>query len=199
MPNYRRNEDKWPVWDGIGQNHVIDVNALDGTVLVPIPVEPVSLAEVKLQTRIDFADDDVYLSALITQCRGLMERVTKRSLVEKTVTAIIRNEIGGMELPWGPVKSITTVTNRNLDVLVVNDTYKVEGLLFPVVTQPTSDYVTFVYTAGHTAANMPVGLKQALLELIAYKYRHRGDEDDQELSRKVNQLSAPFKRGSWLL
>ena len=192
--NYRRNEDKLCYSYRRGYNAVVDT-----TITESAPTEPVTRTEAKTHMKVDFTDDDTYIDALITQCRGLMEQATGRSLVLKTVVAIVRNELGGIELPYGPVRAISAVVDEEGETLTVDDTYEVQGLMWTTVTSPTSDFTQFTYTVGHTAGNMPVGLKQALLELIAYKYVHRGDENETDLLKKLNELAAPFKRQTWLL
>lgn len=49
------------------------------TVLTPVSQEPLTLAEVKRHLRIDFPDDDLYLSSLIIQVREYGEQDTRRS------------------------------------------------------------------------------------------------------------------------
>lgn len=201
--NYRRNEDKWPVAPYYNTyNDVISTSVLDGATGELIPVEPITLVEAKTHMKVDFADEDTYITGLITQCRGLMETATGRSLVTKTVIAIVRNERGDIELPYGPVRSITSVFDEdNTELILLDEDYELRGLDFLTVYSPLSTYTKFTYTAGHTTANMPRGLKQALLELISYHYHHRGDNEvtAEDYNKRLHQLAAPFKRHSWLL
>lgn len=54
--------------------------------LTPPAIEPVTIAESKAHTRIDIADDDAYIAALITGAREQIEQQTGRSLITQTWT-----------------------------------------------------------------------------------------------------------------
>lgn len=75
--------------------------------------EPVTLAEAKQWCKIelDITEENTLLTQLITAARKQLEGYLCISLVDKTVTAVFRNELGNIELPYGPVKSITSVTD----------------------------------------------------------------------------------------
>src|SRR5260370_38437390 len=66
---------------------------LDWQVTVPPTVEPVVLADLRSTStgsylRVDFADDDTVLNALITQCRADAERMTGKAFVPQTIQAM---------------------------------------------------------------------------------------------------------------
>src|SRR5689334_25439253 len=93
-------------------NDVIEVE-----VVTDITAEPVILAEVKQHLNLQFDtsgsyqfnDDDTKLNALITQCRDELEQYTGLSFAGKTLKAILRNECGNIEIPFGPVTAITSI------------------------------------------------------------------------------------------
>lgn len=65
---------------------------LDWQVTVVPSVEPVSLSDLRSTTtgsylRVDFADDDTVLQALITECREQAERITGKSFAPQTIQA----------------------------------------------------------------------------------------------------------------
>src|SRR5258708_13308845 len=66
---------------------------LDWQVTVPPTVEPVVLADLRSTStgsylRVDFADDDTVLNALITQCRADAERMTGKAFAPQTIQAM---------------------------------------------------------------------------------------------------------------
>jgi len=66
---------------------------LDWQVTVPVTVEPLSLLELRSTTtgsylRVDFTDDDLVLSSLISQCRADAERMTGKAFAPQTIQAM---------------------------------------------------------------------------------------------------------------
>src|SRR5260370_41648209 len=66
---------------------------LDWQVSIPVAVEPLSLLELRSTTtgsylRVDFTDDDLVLSALISQCRADAERMTGKAFAPQTIQAM---------------------------------------------------------------------------------------------------------------
>jgi uncharacterized phiE125 gp8 family phage protein len=54
------------------------------TLVTPPGVEPITLAEAKAHLRVDFNDDDDYITALITAARMITEERTSRALITQT-------------------------------------------------------------------------------------------------------------------
>jgi uncharacterized phiE125 gp8 family phage protein len=136
--------------------------------LITEPVsEPVTLAEVKLQCRIDGNDDDAMLTSLITSARQSCEHILNRSLMAQTwelvldafpnVDIILRNP---------PVQSITSI--KYIDAVTANEVtlatnkYSLDkdsepswvnlayGAEWPD-TLPVANAVRVRYVAGYTA------------------------------------------------
>lgn len=139
--------------------------------------EPLTLAEVKKQLIID-ADvtiDDSYLTRLITAVRIEYEGKKNKSIVSKTITAGVKNPKGGQELLYQPIDEVSSVTDadgNSFDVVSVNGELMTEF-----------DYGLIEYTTTGVCDERD---KQEMLEMIAWKYEHRGDEQDK-------------KRGIWLV
>lgn len=81
---------------------------LDGyQITTPVSQEPITLSDIKLYTRIDFADDDATLSALITRCRSYAESITRRALATQGITCILRPDPVPAGRLYGPVDAIS--------------------------------------------------------------------------------------------
>lgn len=180
-------------------NDVIEVQ-----VVTDITVEPVTLAEVKRHLNLqfdtsgsyDFDDDDTKLTALISQCREELEQYTGLSFAGKTLKAILRNDCGGIEIPFGPVTTLTSIKDVDGNSLTATTQYTARGNLFKWIEYPCSCYLEVNYTAGYTA--LPAGLKRALLEEIAFRYMNGGDQDQSgnTLCKSALELAARYSRKS---
>lgn len=185
-------------------NDVIEVQ-----VVTDASVEPVTLTEVKRHLNLQFDtsgsyqfdDDDTYLTDLITQCRERIEQQIGVTLAEKTLRAIVRNECGGLEIPFGPVTAIDDLKDKD-GVEIVSTDYQLRGNLFKWIETPVSCYIEVNYDAGYDDATIPKALKRAILEEIAFRYNHRGDETNQFAGENIGickaamELAAPYSRKS---
>jgi hypothetical protein len=184
-------------------NDVIEVE-----VVTDITAEPVTLAEVKRHLNLQFDtsgsyqfnDDDTKLTALITQCRDELEQYTGLSFAEKTLKAILRNECGNIEIPFGPVTAITSIKDIDGNALTATTQYIVRGNQFKWIEFPRSCYLEVNYTAGYTSP--PASLKRAILEEVAFRYANAGDQQPQNkasdvyLCQSAYELSSLYSRKS---
>lgn len=184
-------------------NDVIEVE-----VVTDIETEPVTLEEAKRHLNLqfdtegsyEFDDDDVKLTALITQCREGLEQYTGLSFAEKTIKAILRNECGGIEIPFGPITELTSIIDVDGNTLTETTQYTVRGNKFKWIEYPSYCYLEVNYTAGYEI--LPAGLKRALLEEIAFRYTNAGDQQQQFATAEVSlcksalELAARYKRTS---
>ena len=184
--NYRRNEDKWLIPEIRYTGLLRDPEMLD------TGAEPVTLAEAKTHMRVTYTDDDAYITTLLKIARRNVEKRHNKSLVLKTVTAIVSNGNGKVELPYPPVIAISRMEDVDGNEIVAAD-YTIEGGNFPWIDNPISAHLQVTYTAGYpytvgaTTYTLPVEYKQEILEEIAYLFTHRGDEKRET------------KPGVWLL
>lgn len=138
-------------------NAVLSTTFTDGTV-----TEPVTLQEAKDWCKIDVSDDDALINALITAARIMCENYANLSFIKRTVTAKIKNGLGGFVAPYGPV--IGTPTAKDSDG---NDIADFDfDCAYP-------GKVTVIYQAGYET--LPQNLKTALLNQIGFLYENRGD------------------------
>lgn len=135
--------------------------------------EPVLLQEVKDYAKIDTGTtDDTIITYLIKTARQQCEDFTGISIVQRTVTAYLTNRCGGIFLPYGPVNSITSITDQDGNVLADTD-YKIFGKSFPQLLYPKYDNLTVIYEAGYIS--LPQEIKTAILQQVFYLYENRGE------------------------
>lgn len=133
--------------------------------------EPVSLQELKDYAKIDFDTDDTLLQSLITVSRLFLETYTGLSFIPKRLTAQLRNECGGIEIPYGPMQGDldqTLITDRDGN----ETTIETEGLDFLSIRTQTA-FVQLIYGAGYTT--LPEPLKTAIKAQAFFLYENRGE------------------------
>lgn len=154
-------------------------------------VEPVSLAEMKYWLKIDGADDDNVLNALIASARLAVEAATQRVLISQNWRLVLDQwQQGGLlRLPYGPLQSVTearvynaagiatTVATSNL--LVDNSSRLPRIIVASAVPAPGRLIAgieidcTLGYGASGTA--VPETLRLAVRLLVSFWYENRGD------------------------
>ena len=181
-------------------------DTLEYEVTTDLSEEPVTLTELKqhLNMAFDtlgsytFTDDDTYLNRLIKASRQFLEKYTGLSFGEKTITAFLDNNRGGIEIPFGPVRSITSIKDYYGEV-IASDAYTLRGSKYKKIVSPSYDYMEVTYTAGLTV--VPEDLKQAILCMCAALYKYRGDQTEAESGKwwmMALELASPYKRTSFL-
>ncbi len=153
--------------------------------------EPITLAEAKAWIKVDTAitADDTLITELIKAARQQCEGFLGISLISRTVTAIINNSAGNIELPYGPLVSFTSLTDEDGNAIVAAD-YGLRGIGFKYLYTPRYDYMTAVYTTGYTAVQE--NFKTAVKEQVAWLYDNRGEA--KELSEIVSMTLKPYRR-----
>lgn len=178
--------------------------------LVTAPAaEPVTLAEAKAWAKIDASDDDALLVALVAAARESAENYLRRSLISQTLRLTIDQAPSGVEdclgegvydlpstiltgglpkvieLPKGPVQSITSVTNYALDdtaSVFASGSYSLNtdrlvlgyGATWPSGLRATAA-CAILYVAGYgdTGSSLPQAIRTALLMHIQRMYDGR--------------------------
>jgi uncharacterized phiE125 gp8 family phage protein len=156
-------------------------------------VEPVTLAEAKTHCRIDTADEDAYVSALITTAREYIEEVLDVSMISQTwearydvfplweiilprapmasgtVTVIYRDEAGQNQTITSAAGAFQTDHN-----IVPGRIYPLYEDVWPAV-RGDENSVTVRYPAGYgaTGASTPAILRHAVLLLCAHWFEMR--------------------------
>lgn len=154
--------------------------------------EPVTTAEAKTHLRVTTSDDDTYIGTLITVARKHVETITGRALINQTWDYFLDNFPPGdkIVIPLPRLSSVTSVkyTDKdNVQTVFSSGSYIVDtnnepgqivlayGESWPTFTPRPINAVEIRFVAGYGsgAANVPEGVKQAMLLLIAHWYENR--------------------------
>ena len=165
--------------------------------------EPVTLAEVKANSRIDISDDDTLITALITAARQWLENYYRITLIETTYKQRMDNfptnscngecdpsyKNNSIELLEWPLLAITSI--QYVDSDGATQTFNSSNYIEEAHTRPCQvvlaydtewpdvrkwyNAVTVTYTAGFgsLASDVPQAIKQACLMLIGHWYENR--------------------------
>lgn len=147
-------------------------------------VEPITLVDIKNYLKIDLANDDALITALIIGCREKIEEFTQRSLVVKTIEAFYESEevVDAVRVITLPYPSHNEITEVKINGVVSTD-YTQTGLNRFIVTLPsvftsistgtiTDEGVIIKYT---TLADCPEAIKTEIKRLILQQYEKRGN------------------------
>ncbi len=187
---------------------------MPSTLLTPPAEEPLSLAEAKAHLRVEHADDDALIAALITGARNHVETQTRRALMSQT-WRILRDgwpENGRLEVFPAPLRQVMAARVHDsagvshaidVDAFVV-DTAAVPGVIgFSPLSLPQPGRavagIEIDIEAGYgtSASAVPEPLKQAVRQLIAHWYENRGAGQSRDESTRVPAtvaaLIAPYR------
>lgn len=155
-------------------------------------LEPITLDEARKQCEVThLTHHDAYLTTLILAARRLVELRLNRQLMTATWNLVLDRFPCGIDpilIPYAPLASITSITYLDSDGTSQtwsSASYRVTttrepGRVVPVyggsypATRATTDAVTVRFVAGYTsAANVPAGIKAAILLLITHWFENR--------------------------
>lgn len=179
--------------------------------------EPITLAEVKAHSRIDFSDDDALIGTYITAARQWAERTGLwRTLVTTTFDLSLDGfpcyAMQPLYLPRPPLQSVTSIAY--VDIAGVTQTWSASayvvdtkssnlGRIMPVygtiwpVTRMQMNAVTIRFVAGYGAASaVPEGIKAALKFLVANWYENREPFVEGVIAKIPMTLDALFQNHS---
>lgn len=159
------------------------------TLVTPPTADPVSLEEAKAQVRVHQDDEDAYIASLITAATRHVERTLGISLMERTYKLTLDAFADAIELPRGPVSSVTSVQYVDVGGLtqtVATDAYSTDLISAPRqwlvrnsgATWPTTidavNAVSVTYVAGYDELPAELAdLKHAILLLVGHWYAQR--------------------------
>jgi uncharacterized phiE125 gp8 family phage protein len=162
---------------------------------------PLTLEEVEAHLRIPADSEDTYITFLINTVRYFFENYTNRTLINTTYKGFLDAFSGeyydcdcdesGTLIRKSKVSSITSIKYYTDDVLTVwadtnyyltdSNTYPkvllTEDGAYPTSTDDIEQAIEIIFVAGYgaTNANIPIDIKMALLNHIAFLYENRGD------------------------
>lgn len=133
-------------------------------------IEPVTLNEMKLFLKVDFATDDTLITQMIKSARELCEEFTGRSFVESDVLWIVDAEAGDViRLPYPDIYEVFDSAGVSFrGVSVVRAIFKYSGTF------------EIEYT---TAGNCPEGVKLAIMKAVAEAYENRQNTVEGSVAR----------------
>lgn len=177
-------------------------------------IEPITLDEAKLHLKVDTADDNALINALITTTRQLAERETKRAFITQTWEMFLDYAPPEIDIPKPPLQatglSIKVIDEAAAESVVNAASYDVDasenspgrvklrsGCSWPSHRGFASFIIEFKAGYGDTATDVPEALKQGLFVLIGHMYENRGDEGAVKARvhalEEARILFAPFK------
>lgn len=178
---------------------MIDPNEISWKVTAAPGAEPITLAQAKLQVKVETGDtdDDALITALIIAARQYCEGYQNKAYINQTITLKMNRFVSHIRLPRSPLGSVTSINYLDTagdSQLLSTDVYAVDttskpGLItlkanqfYPQV-QRIHHAITIVYVAGTgaDATNVPQTLKQAMLLLVAHWYDNRNAACDVKL------------------
>lgn len=171
---------------------------------------PLTLTEVKSHLRIDFTNDDTYLTHLIKVASSFFEEMTGRSLITKTYKTYLDKFPQynvGIKIRKSKLQSIVSIqyylnnvlTNYTSQNYYYNDStgfseifLKVNNF-YPNEIDEIKNSVVINFTAGYGAneTSIPANIKQSLLMFIADCYMNRGDYNCNHYNLAFNNFR-PF-------
>ncbi len=164
-------------------------------VIVEPPVEPVTLAEIKIDRAVDHSLHDDMLTALIQAAREYVERTCQMSIVTQTRETAYDSFADGILIPFGPVQSIvsleyiatgivsTPITDYQADIYSpIARLTPAYGSVWPTDLGADYNAVVVRYIAGYTPVagsptdyrtSVPSSIKTAIKLLVGNWYENR--------------------------
>lgn len=174
--------------------------------------EPVSIADAKHWLRVEHAQDNDLIGALIVSARMLVEQTTRVLLLSQRwrITCVAALAGDGIELPLAPILSVDQVrlqplagASFTLDAASwrldrAGDVARLELLSLTAATFDARIEIDVTAGFGSSAADVPSPLIQAVRMLVARWYDHRGDasivREAAVAPHDVMALLAPYRR-----
>lgn len=176
--------------------------------------EPITLAQLKAQCRVDTSDDDAVLTLAIAAARAKAENYTGTAIVsqtwDQTLDAFPQAEIELLKPPVTAITSVSYVDTDGANQVLASSNYRLDdstypGWLLPAfdaewpATQDQANAVTIRYVTGYAnEAAVPGDMKAWILLTAAFIYAQReamvlGGKVAEIPSRFVDTLLDPYR------
>jgi len=158
-------------------------------------VEPISIEEAKQYLRVDFEDEDLLISLLVSGVRRRIEEFTGRSLVTRTVELFLPEIPEEIALPYPDHDAITEVKINGTTSTAYVQTGLSQFILRPTTVATTQQNESGFYVKYTTLGNCPDLIKLEILKAIDEKYKNRGNTSEMnatELSENTYANLAQF-------
>lgn len=173
--------------------------ALNLVVVTPPTEEPVTVAQVKAQTRVEHTADDALIAVYLAAARELCEEMARRAFVTQTLRLTLDDWPCSriVQLPRPPLISVTSIVYTDDDGVTatlpatdyVVDTDSEPGRValksvasWPSVNLREAGAVKITYQAGYGAAAVcPKKYQMAVLLLAAHLYERREAAADAKM------------------
>lgn len=159
------------------------------TRLVSISAQPLTTADAKLHLRVEHADEDDLIDALIAAASDMASQATGRAIASATYELRIDEfppDDGEIRLLWPPIVAVSSITYADEDgntQVLSTDAYVLDSHSEPAwilraadtewpATYETANAVRIIYTAGY-GTSCPESIKQWMLLQIGHWYRNR--------------------------
>lgn len=185
------------------------------SILLAAPAaEPITLAEAKLYLRVEHADDDALITALIAAARTHVETRTRRALITQTWRFVFDRwpRDGRLSLARAPAREIVAARvydNEDVAHAVDVQTFVVDKAAAPAVLgfapwavpDPGRSIagieIDVAFGYGAAAADVPEPLRHAIKLLLAHWYENRGATagagETVPMVADVEALIAPYR------
>lgn len=176
--------------------------------------EPITLAQLKAQCRVDTSDDDTVLTLAIAAARAKAENYTGTAIVsqtwDQTLDTFPNAEIELLKPPVTAITSVSYVDTAGANQVLASSNYRLDdstypGWLLPAfdvewpATQDQANAVTIRFVTGYAdEAAVPGDMKAWILLTAAFIYAQReamvlGGKVAEIPSRFVDALLDPYR------
>jgi uncharacterized phiE125 gp8 family phage protein len=175
---------------------------LDVKIKTDVATEPVTVIGMKGYLNIDYDLWDTLLATMISAGRIRLERYTGCSFATKTLIATFMNTADTLDIPYGPIQSITSIksidSSGTKTTLTEGTDYSITGNLFKTIRFYNSGIpIEIEYVAGYTDSTLPADLRLAIMKQVAMDFEYRegtSDNKTEELSNSARNLAASYRR-----
>lgn len=144
----------------------------------------------------DFDFDDNLITDMILGAAELIEEKAGISLTPRTMQAVITNLCGMIEIPYGPVTSITSLYDSSA-AEILSTSYTTVGNHWKFLKSPLQKDMTITYEAGYT--DLPRGIKIDIMDLVCAMYMNHETPGTIDIDDKCFKMVSKYSRRTAIL